>query len=237
MLELFENLTMALYGNPAIAIGASFSWGILSILISPCHLASIPIVVAFINEQKDISTRKAFLISLNFSLGILITLAIAAVIASFAGLLLGSLDTVLRIIISILLLLVGLYFLGIIPMLDLASSKDRRVKNHPYLSGLILGLIFGLALGPCALAFMAPILGIVMSSIVTHFWFCLGLIMAFIFGHCGILILAGTFTEVVKKYMSWNLASKGTQILRKVCGVLIIIGALITFIKIIISSA
>lgn len=232
MLELFENLTMALYGNPAIAIGASFSWGILSILISPCHLASIPIVIAFINEQKDISTKKAFFISLNFSLGILITLAIAAIIASFAGLLLGSFDTVLRIVVSILLLLVGLYFMGIVPMPDLASGKDRRVKNRPYLSGLILGLVFGLVLGPCALAFMAPILGIVMSAISTQFWFCIGLILAFIVGHCGVLILAGTFTEIVKKYLSWNVASKGTQILRKVCGVLIIIGAIITFIKI-----
>ncbi len=231
MLELFERLTMALYCNPTIAIGASFLWGILSILISPCHLASIPIVIAFINEQKDISTKKAFLISLNFSLGILITLLIAGIIASFAGLLLGSFDTVLRIIVSILLLLVGLYFLGIVPMPDLASDKDRRVKNRPYLSGLILGLVFGLALGPCALAFMAPILGIVISSIATQLWFSVSLILAFILGHCGILILAGTFTEVVKKFLSWNVASKGTQVLRKVCGVLIIIGAIVTFIK------
>jgi len=233
MLELFEKLTMALYGNPGIAIGASFLWGILSILISPCHLASIPIVIAFINEQKDISTKKAFLISLNFSLGILITLLMAGVIASFAGLLLGSFDTVLRIIVSILFLLVGLYFLGIVPMPNLASGKDHRVKNRLYLSGLILGLVFGLALGPCALAFMAPILGIAMSSISTQLLYSVGLILAFILGHCGFLVLAGTFTEIVKKYLSWNVASRGTQMLRKICGVLIILGAIITFIKVI----
>ena len=231
MLELFERLTMALYGNPGIAIGASFLWGILSILLSPCHLASIPIVVAFINEQKEISTKKAFFISLTFSIGILLTLLVAGVIASFAGLLLGNFDTVLRIIISILLLLVGLYFLGIVPMPDLASGKDHKVKNRPYLSGLILGLVFGLALGPCALAFMAPILGIAISSLATQSVFSISLILAFIIGHCGVLILAGTFTEVVKKYLSWNVASKGTQILRIICGVLIIIGAIITFLK------
>ena len=232
MLELFERLTMVLYGNSSIALAASFLWGILSILISPCHLASIPIVVAFINEQKDISTKKAFLISLNFSLGILITLLIAGTVASIVGFMFGGFDTLLRIIVSVLLLLVGLYFLGIIPMPDLASGKDRRVKHRPYLSGLILGLVFGLALGPCALAFMAPILGIVISAISSQFWFCLGLIMVFVIGHCGVLILTGTFTEIVKKYLSWNVASKGTQILRKICGVLIIFGAIVTFIKI-----
>lgn len=222
---------MALYGNLGIAIGASFLWGILSILISPCHLASIPIVIAFINEQKDISTKKAFLISLNFSVGILITLAIAGVIASFAGLLLGSFDTILRIIVSLLFLLVGLYFLGIVPIPDFASGKDRRVKNRPYLSGFILGLVFGLALGPCALAFMAPILGIVMSSISSQLWFCLGLIFAFILGHCGLLVLVGTFTEIVKKWLTWNIASKGTKVLRIICGILVIVGAIVIFWK------
>ena len=222
---------MALYGNPGIAIGASFMWGILSILISPCHLTSIPIVVAFINEQKEISTHKAFFISLNFSVGILITLAIAGLIASFAKLLLGSFDLILRIIISLLLLLVGLYFLGVVPMLDFASGKDRRIKNRPYLNGLILGLVFGLVLGPCALAFMAPILGIVMQSISTQFMFNIGMILAFTLGHCGVLVLVGTFTELVKKYLAWNVASRGTQILRKICGMLIILGAVITFIK------
>ena len=74
-------------------------------------------------------------------------------------------------------------------------------------------------------------MGIVISSITTQFWFCLGLILAFIIGHCGILILTGTFTEVVKKYLSWGAASKGTQILRIICGVLIILGAIVTFWK------
>jgi len=231
MLKIFEELTMALYGNPGIAVGASFLWGILSILLSPCHLASIPLVVAFINEQKDIPTRKAFLISLNFSLGIMITLIIAFVISSFAGIVLGNFDTILKIIVSILLLLVGLYFIGIVTLPDLAYGKDRRIKNHPYLSGLIIGLVFGLALGTCALAFMAPILGIVVSNITTQFWFCIGLVFAFIIGHCVVLILAGTFTEILKKYLAWNVASKGTKVIRIICGILIMIAAFYTFLN------
>lgn len=233
MLELFEKLTMALYGNPGIAIGASFLWGILSILLSPCHLAGIPIMIAFINDQKNISTRKAFFISLNFSLGILFSLTIVGIIAMFAGLILGRFDLILRMIISLLLILVGLYFLDIVHIPDLASGKDRRIKDHPNLSGLIFGLIFGLTLGPCALAFMAPILGIAMQSVSTSLIFGSVLVLAYILGHCGILVIVGTFTEIVKKYLSWNTASKGTLILRRVCGILIITGALITIIKVI----
>jgi cytochrome c-type biogenesis protein len=234
MLEIFEKLTMALYGNVEMSLIAAFIWGILSIVLSPCHLASIPLVVAFINEQKEISTKKAFYISLMFSLGILITLAIAGVISVFIGMILGTTDLVIRIIVGIMLLLVGLYFLGLLPLPDLGSSRDRRVARRPYLSGFIMGLIFGIALGPCALAFMAPIIGIVMQSISTQFWFCAGLVVAYITGHCGIIILAGTFTEAVKKYLSWDITSKGTKIIRIVCGILIIAGALITFIKLIV---
>ena len=43
--ELLASLTRAVEGAPAIAMGASFLWGILSIVLSPCHLASIPLIV------------------------------------------------------------------------------------------------------------------------------------------------------------------------------------------------
>ncbi len=72
--ELFAALTRAVEGAPAVALGASFLWGILSIILSPCHLASIPLIVGFINGQGQITTRRAFGISVLFSVGILITI-------------------------------------------------------------------------------------------------------------------------------------------------------------------
>jgi len=39
--ELLTLLTRAVEGGSLIALGAAFVWGILSILLSPCHLASI----------------------------------------------------------------------------------------------------------------------------------------------------------------------------------------------------
>ena len=46
--ELFASLSQAVEGAPALAMAAAFAWGVLSILLSPCHLASIPLVVGFI---------------------------------------------------------------------------------------------------------------------------------------------------------------------------------------------
>ena len=71
--ELFTILSSALYENYWMALVASFGWGLLSILLSPCHLSSIPLIIGFLNTQGKISSRKTFYLSLVFSVGILIT--------------------------------------------------------------------------------------------------------------------------------------------------------------------
>ena len=41
-----------------------------------------------------------------------------------------------------------------------------------------------------------------------------------LFCHCP----GGTFTEVVQRYLNWNERSKGAKIVKKVCGMLVILG-------------
>jgi len=45
-------------------------------------------------------------------------------------------------------------------------------------------------------------------------------------GHCSVIVLAGTFTEIVQRYLNWNEKSKGADRLKKACGVLVILGGL-----------
>ncbi|HRR86058.1 MAG TPA: cytochrome C biogenesis protein, partial [Phycisphaerae bacterium] len=80
--QLFTALTHAVEGTPIVALAASFVWGILSIILSPCHLASIPLIVGFIDQQGQMTTRRAFGISTLFSVGILITIALIGVITA-----------------------------------------------------------------------------------------------------------------------------------------------------------
>ncbi len=42
--RLFTLLNDAVQGGPFLAITGSFLWGILSIVLSPCHLSSIPLI-------------------------------------------------------------------------------------------------------------------------------------------------------------------------------------------------
>jgi cytochrome c-type biogenesis protein len=45
-------------------------------------------------------------------------------------------------------------------------------------------------------------------------------------GHCSVIVLAGTFTEAVQRYLDWNERSRGTVIIKRICGVLVIAGGL-----------
>jgi cytochrome c-type biogenesis protein len=39
-----------------------------------------------------------------------------------------------------------------------------------------------------------------------------------------VIVLAGTFTEAVQHYMNWNEKSKGAVVVKKICGILVILG-------------
>jgi cytochrome c-type biogenesis protein len=73
---------------------------------------------------------------------------------------------------------------------------------------------------------MATMLGVVFSMASTQIVFALSLLLAYGIGHCAVLVFAGTFTEVVQHYLHWTEKSKGAVILKKVCGILVILGGI-----------
>ncbi len=225
MLELFTWLSTALSGSAGIAIAAAFLWGTASILLSPCHLASIPLIVGFIDEQGRVSTRRAFTLALLFSLGILITIALVGLITGLAGRMMGDVGKWGNYFVAVIFFIVGLHLVGIIPLpfLDKGANASGFTRKG-LLAALFLGLIFGVALGPCTFAFMAPMLGVVFSVASTRLLFAVSLILAYAAGHCFLIVLAGTFTGAVQRYLNWNENSWGAVIIRKICGVLVILG-------------
>ncbi|MBP7936770.1 MAG: cytochrome C biogenesis protein, partial [Phycisphaerae bacterium] len=52
------------------------------------------------------------------------------------------------------------------------------------------------------------------------------LLLVYGIGHCSVIVAAGTSTEMVQRYLDWNEHSKGAVILKKVCGVLVLLGGL-----------
>jgi len=223
MQQLFTYLTQAVEGTPAIAMTAAVVWGILSIILSPCHLASIPLIVGFIDQQGRMSPRRAFIISLLFSLGILITIGVIGGITATAGRMMGDIGQWGNYLVAVIFFVVGLYLLGAIS-LPMPNAAQPGMKSKGMLAAFILGLVFGVALGPCTFAYMAPMLGVTFRLASTNLSYGILLLVLYGVGHCGVIVLAGTFTEVVQRYLNWNEKSKGALLLKKVCGILVLLG-------------
>jgi len=225
MEALFTALTRAVEGTPLLAGGAALAWGILSILLSPCHLASIPLIVGFIDEQGRISTRRAFLIALLFSVGILMTIGLVGVATAAAGRMMGDVGRFGNYFVAAVFFLVGLHLLGVLPM-SFSGPGQVNMKRRGLVAAFVLGLVFGIALGPCTFAYMAPMLAVTFRLAATNLPYGILLLLLYGVGHCGVIVLAGTFTEVVQHYLNWNEKSKGADVLKKVCGVLVLLGGL-----------
>jgi len=73
---------------------------------------------------------------------------------------------------------------------------------------------------------MAPVLAVTFKMAATSILYGACLLLTYGLGHCGVIVLAGTSTGMVQKYLDWNEKSKGAVILKKVCGVLVIFGGL-----------
>lgn len=228
--QLFAGLSEALSRSWWLAIGASFVWGIISVVLSPCHLASIPLIIGFIDEQGRITTKRAFWLSTVFATGILVTIALVGVVTAFMGRMLGDIGQAGTIVVAIIFILVGLNLWGVLPM-SWSKPDPERMKGKGLGSAFILGLIFGIALGPCSFSYMAPMLGIAFKVGISNILYGSVLLLVYGIGHCLVIVLAGTFTEIVQHYLKWNETSKGTIITKKVCGSLVILAAFYLFFK------
>lgn len=221
MIELFTRLTGMLYAGAFLAILSSFIWGILSIILSPCHLASIPLLVGFINGTPNLDRRRSFTLSLVFSSGILLTIALIGIMTGAAGRILGDIGYIARVLPAILMIFFGLYLAEIVKLPFLNYAIKPAVYGKGHISSFLMGLVFGIALGPCTFAFLAPLLGIVFSTVNTDLIYSLSILAAYAAGHCLVIVFAGTFTGVIRRLLRWNESSGGVILIKKICGILV----------------
>jgi cytochrome c-type biogenesis protein len=208
-----------------MALVAAFLWGILSILLSPCHLSSIPLIVGFIDKQGRMSARRAFTISTLFAVGILITIAVIGAVTAAAGRMMGDVGPYGNYFVAVIFFLVGLYLLDIIT-LPWSGPGQIGMKRKGMLAAFILGLVFGIAIGPCTFAYMAPMLAVTFRVASTTLLYGIALLLAYGLGHCSVIVVAGTSTGLVQRYLNWNERSRGAVILKRLCGVLVLLAGL-----------
>lgn len=231
--EIFVTLTELLYKAPLIALASAMAWGILSMILSPCHLVSIPLIVGYVEKQSRTDDAGPVALSTIFAVGMVVAVALTAVITGLLGRILGDIGTAGYVILSLAVVYSGLSILGWVP-LPLSGSdagKHAGKAGSSRWGGFLLGLIFGAALGPCTFAFMAPVLGLILAISSEKLLLAIGLGIAFAVGHGGVVILAGSQTERIEKLAVWSGSSRAASVIKSISGVLVVAGGVYLFLK------
>ncbi len=228
--DLFIALTRAVQGSTGAAVAAAAGWGVMSIVLSPCHLASIPLVVGYLNAGRPAKPREALPLALLFAFGILVTIAAVGAATAAAGRLMGDLGRWGDRGVAVIFFVIGIHLTGLWS-LPLPSGPDIRGGARGARGAFGLGLLVGLALGPCTFAFMAPVLGVVIASAGERPVFATMMVGAFATGHCLVIALAGISFQAVRGILDWHERSRGAAVLRIVCGLLVIGGGVYLLVR------
>lgn len=217
--ELFLQVNAWIISGTYLAALGCFVWGMISVLLSPCHLASIPLIVAYVGGQDEIiKGRQAAVYAALFSTGLFITIVIVGVICAMLGRMLGDIGPYWTIVIGVILLWISADMLGIAKC-TMPGSIMGKLQIKGVFGAFFLGLAYGVLSGSCTFGFIAPILAIitVQKEVATG----VILILLFAIGHCLPIAIAGSSTATVKRLMGNSAFGRSSTWFRKGAGVLI----------------
>ncbi len=220
MLEtFFLTINEWIAGGAAIAALGCFLWGMVSVMLSPCHLASIPLIVAYVGgQQRVLKPREAGYYAAAFTFGLFLTIALVGIICALLGRMLGDVGNYWQILVGILLVWVALGMFGV-EKCSIPGSQLHRLNVRGISGAFVLGVAYGVLSGSCTFGFIAPILAII--TIQQKVAFGVLLILLFAIGHCLPIVVAGSSGAAVRGVLensTWQGAGKW---FRKGAGVLI----------------
>ena len=192
-------------------------WGIVSVLFSPCHLASIPLIVGYVGGQNElVEGRRASVYAGLFTLGLFISIALIGIACAFLGRMMGDVSPWWTVLVGLILLWVAADMLGLATC-SMSGSLIGHLKLKGYSGAFVLGLAYGILSGSCTFGFVAPILAII--TVQGDVGVGILLIILFGIGHCLPIAVAGSSTALVRCMIESSSWQQGGSVFRKLAGV------------------
>ncbi len=209
------NLAEIIKTNPWLAPLAALVGGLLT-AANPCVLAAAPLMVGYVAGQEKRTLARSFLLSLTFAVGLTIMFGLIWFSVWSASSLVPA--SWWKYVAVVVCLLMGLHLLGVLHF-TIPAPSGLRPKQKGFLGALLLGLLFGLISMPCA----GPVLAaLVVVTPLYGMAFGVMLLVAYSLGHCGLVLVGGTSIGLVQKLADSKGWTRGTDVLRRIAGVLII---------------
>jgi len=186
-----------------VSIGIIFVAGLLTSL-TPCMLSMLPITVGYIGSTETNGRTEALWKASWFALGLATTLAGLGVFAAGFGQVYGQIGVGLPLVVSVIAILMGLNLLDILPLRFPSLGATEWIKDDfpPAVRSFLLGLTFGLVASPCS----TPVLATLLAWVATRQDLLLGagLLLSYTAGYVMPLVIAGTFTASIKKFLEFR---------------------------------
>lgn len=217
---LAETLGGVMQNRPILAYGASYLGGMLA-TASPCILASIPLVIGFVGGYAGGNQKQAFIYSLTFVLGLALVMSALGALAALMGTMFGMTGPVWYFILALVLITMGLHLTGLIN-LKLETSQKFLPQRTGLWGALILGMLFGTVLSPCA----SPVLAVILTLAAVQGQVVYGssLLFAYALGQGTLIILAGTFTGLIESFLQSRGAKVSLSLQKAAGGLLVLAG-------------
>jgi cytochrome c-type biogenesis protein len=224
MAEILTAFGNAFTASLLLAAPAALLWGVLSVVLSPCHLSSVPLVMAYMSGGSEMPAgRRALAIASAFAMGSLVSIAAIGAVTAAAGRMLGDVGRAGNWVLAGVFVVVGLNLLGVLPLPSFGATPGAP-RRRGALGALLLGLVFGAALGPCTFAFMAPLLGIALHAGSSDAAFGVLLVALFGLGHAATIAFAGASFHSVQRWLGWKAGARAVEFLRAGAGVAVLVG-------------
>lgn len=212
-----------------------FIEGILSIF-SPCILPILPIYLSMLSnssvqDMRESNFRNSVLLknTIFFTLGISSTFFILDSSIKALSTFLNANRNIIMIIGGILIIIMGLFYLGIIKSQLLSREKRFNVKskNMSPVSAFVLGFTFSFGWTPCIGPILASVL--VMASSSDSVLGANLLILVYTIGFILPFIIAALFYS--KLYKKFDKLKNYMEVIKKISGIIIIISGIIMLVS------
>jgi len=209
--QWLESISTAISANIWMAPFWALLAGILT-SITPCALTSVPLVIGYVGGRGERDTKKAFWLSVVFSIGMAFTFTILGTVASLLGRLMQGTGSWWYILLGILMLLMALQTWEIFNFIP-SSYAIGKNRKRGFGGAFVAGILGGFFSSPCATPVLVVLLAIVAKG--GNLLWGLLLLLLYSVGHSFLVIIAGTsvgFVQKVSSNRSYGIASKVLKI-------------------------
>ena len=217
--NLLININQWMTAGTGIAAVGCFLWGMVSVILSPCHMASIPLMIGYVaGQEKDVYAKSAAFYAVAFTFGLFITIAVVGVVCSLLGRMLGDVGPWWTLLLGAILIWVALDMFGV-QVCSFSGGLMAKLQVRGLGGAFLLGLAYGVLSGSCTFGFIAPILATitVQEKIATGILF----IVLFGIGHCIPIAVAGSSMALVRRVLESSRFQQSGILFRRLAGVLI----------------